>query len=140
MRGETDAALPKDAGISAVELLVGLVVVSLVVVVITAGIRPNFSNGPTPREQLLAFIDEARMDVMRTGSTDVLFLTATEARVGSESVLWPSSDLALQVDGVGQTGETRVLLFADGTVSAPAITVLTEGHAEAIRWVERLAP
>jgi Tfp pilus assembly protein FimT len=113
------------------ELLVVLAISILVTGLVASGLRPAFDAKTSSFEEIAAFVTAARLDAMRSGAADVLVIGADAMTYRGKSLRWDASTTSVSI-GEGGEDNLRVVVYADGSVSGPAMEVTEAGVAKAV--------
>jgi prepilin-type N-terminal cleavage/methylation domain-containing protein len=125
-----------DSGLTLLEVLIGLVIMAAVAVVVSTSIRIVPPAQPSARETFLAFVNDVASDAKRTGEPQLLLIDSGRASVGAKAVTWAATDLSIDASPL-TPNPIRVVLFPDGTVSSPQLTLQSKDGTQLLRLVYR---
>lgn len=140
----TDQAGPSfagETGLTILEVLIALAILSLLVIAATSFIRLPLPVEPSSEEAFIAFVKEARLDVLRQGADQVLIITASDVQIGGKVLSWDPAVLAIRTDPPSPGAQDiRLVFYADGTVSGPQLETVFHGKASPLPLVYRGPP
>jgi hypothetical protein len=141
--GPTDEAGPSftgETGLTILEVLIALAILSLLTIAATSFIRLPLPAEPSSEEAFIAFVKEARLDLMRQGTDQVLIITGTDARIRGKAFSWDPAVLSIRSDSPPDVHDVRLVFYADGTVSGPQLETVFHGKASPLPLVYRGPP
>lgn len=141
--------LPRDSGVTLVELLVVLAIIALAYAVAMPSLRGTARSVElrAVAQDLASHLNAARAQAMRRGEPVTVVIDTTERRYGSaaagRSVQLPA-DVALTVTTARELiagGEARMGFYPDGSSSGGRIVLRRglEAHAIGVEWLTGLA-
>lgn len=129
-----------EAGVTVLELLVVLVITILVTGLIAASLQPALNERPSSFDAIAAFVVDARLQAIRTGQAGILMIGGGTMTYQGKALSWDTQTTAVSVgQREGSDAGQRVVVYADGSMSGPAIEIIEQGVAKALRTPYRPA-
>jgi prepilin-type N-terminal cleavage/methylation domain-containing protein len=133
-------ARSKDAGLTMLELLVVLAILSSVVAVAASRIGPQAPPSDQASTRIEQLIEATRLAAIRSGQADVLVFEPGTARSSAGEVNWDGDTEVVPGSLDARTPSGRVVLYPDGSASGPAVTIMAAGTENLVNLVPRIAP
>lgn len=123
-----------DAGLSVLELVVGLGIVAGLLVVVGASLPRSPAHTQTDATAILAFVADARTEVILTGRAGVVNIGRQEMSFGDQRIQW-DAELAVTAGAAAPVTGYRLLLEPDGSYSGVPLYVRSPTATRAVPGV-----
>jgi len=125
-----------DAGLTILELLVVLGILSLITGLAAAQMVPRGERIETAYQRLEVLVDAARLTAIQSGRAQVLFLVGEQATAGVGAVAGDDSATVTLLTGTRSPTSGRIVIYPDGSASGPTIAADEKGRRQALSRVD----
>lgn len=137
-RGSADAR-NAEAGISLLEVMVGLAILALVMTVATASLVGRPFTGQTDQQAFVDFVVSLQRQAEQAGKAYALRVSPGHAEAGDQKLDWDTTRFAIR-SSRDSNMTISVVLFPDGTALGPDLVIVKSGKETRLGLVERYDP